>query len=116
MKKLIPFLLSASLCMAAGLTTGRDIRGSYIEARTADVYTGPCFANSEAGLIGNLAVFGWKVNKGSWQGVDLDGLSVVAAVKANGTLGNIYESAYPVKAVLMVDERATPEQRLALAS
>ena len=115
MKTLIPFLLSASLCMAAGLT-GRDIHGSYIEARTADVYTGPCFANSEAGLIGNLAVFGWKIDKGTWQGVNLDGLSVVAAVKAKSTLGDVYETAYPVKAVLIVDENASIEQRVALGS
>jgi hypothetical protein len=115
MNKLVPFLLSASLCFAGGIPT-RNIYGDYIEARTADVYTGPCFANSEAGLIGNLAVFGWKVAKGSWQGVDLDGLSVVAAIKAKNTLGNVYETAYPVKAILIVDEKATPEQRLALRS
>jgi hypothetical protein len=115
MKKLIPFLLSASLCLAGGFPT-HDIHGSYIEARTADVYTGPCFANSEAGLIGNLAVFGWKIDKGTWQGVNLDGLSVVAAVKAKSTLGDVYETAYPVKAVLIVDESASVEQRLALRS
>jgi len=115
MKKLVPFLLSTGLCFAGGIPS-QTIHGDYIEARTADVYTGPCFANSEAGLIGDLAVFGWKVDKGSWQGVNLDGLSVVAAVKASATLGNVYASAYPVKAVLIVDERATPEQRLALRS
>lgn len=113
MKIAVPFLLSASLCLAGGIPS-HNIYGDYIEARTADVYTGPCFANSEAGLIGNLAVFGWKVDHGSWQGVNLDGLSVVAAVKAKATLGNVYETAYPVKAVLIIDEKATPEQRLAL--
>jgi len=115
MKKIVPFLLSASCCLAGGLPS-HSIYGDYIEARTADVYTGPCFANSEAGLIGNLAVFGWKVDKGSWEGVSLDGLSVVAAVRANATLGNVYETAYPVKAVLIVDEKASPEQRMALRS
>src|SRR3984893_10159051 len=115
MKKFVPFLLSASLCFAGGIPS-HSIYGDYIEARTADVYTGPCFANSEAGLIGNLAVFGWKVDQRSWQGVDLDGVSVVAAVKAKNTLGNVYETAYPVKAVLIIDEKATPEQRMALRS
>lgn len=115
MKTLVPFLLCGGLCFAGGLPT-HNIYGNYIEARTADVYTGPCFANSEAGLIGNLAVFGWKVEKGAWQGVNLDGLSVVAAVRANATLGNVYETAYPVKSVLIVDEKASPEQRLALKS
>src|SRR5712691_9374966 len=110
MKQLVPFFLAASLCFAGGIPT-HNIYGDYIEARTADVYTGPCFANSEGGLVGELAVFGWKIEKGSWQGVNLDGLSVVGAVKAKSTLGDVYHSSYPVKAVLIVDERATPEQR-----
>jgi len=114
MKKLIPFVLSSSLCFAAGIPAQRTVIGDYIEARTADVFTGPCFANSEGGLVGELAVFGWKVEKGSWQGVDLDGLSVVGAVKAKSTLGDVYHPYYPAKAVLIVDERATPEQRIAL--
>ncbi len=115
MKKLVPFLLLSSLAFAGGLPT-HNIYGNYVEARTADVYTGPCFANSEAGLIGNLAVFGWKIEKGAWQGVSLDGLSVVAAIRANATLGSVYETAYPVKSVLIVDENASPEQRMALKS
>jgi hypothetical protein len=94
----------------------QSIAGDYVEARTADVYTGPCFANAEVGLVGNLAVFGWKINRGAWHGVSLEGLSVVAAVKARHTLGDVYESSYPVHAVLIVDERANPEQRLALQS
>src|SRR5579863_10260973 len=108
-------LAMAGLTLAAGLAP-RNISGNYVEARTADVYTGPCFANSEVGLVGNLAVFGWKVTKGSWQGVDLDGMAVVGVVKAHHTLGDVYETAYPVKAVMIVDSRANPEQRLALQS
>src|SRR5579884_3454667 len=91
-----------------------SVRGEYVEARTADVYTGPCFANAEVGLTGDLAVMGWKIDKGEWQGVNLDGLSVMGVVHASGTLGDVNESVYPVKAVLIVDERANPEQRLAL--
>src|SRR5580765_6671452 len=81
----------------------QSIVGDYVEARTADVYTGPCFANAEVGLVGELAVFGWKINRGEWHGVSLDGLSVVAAVKARHTLGDVYESSYPVHAVLIVE-------------
>jgi len=100
--------------MAAGLQNRTQLRGDYIEARTADVYTGPCFANSEVDLVGNLAVFGWRVDKGEFEGVRLDGLSVVGVVRANSTLGNVSRDAYPVKSVVIVDERATPEQRMAL--
>ncbi len=104
------FSLSACMAFAAG------IHGNYMEARTADVYTGPCFANSEVGLTGQLAVFGWKVTEGSWNGVSLNDLGVVGVVRASSTLGDVYHTAYPVIAVLIVDERANPEQRLALQS
>ena len=42
----------------AGLGVAADIHGQYVEARTADIYTGPCFSNSEVELTGNLAVLG----------------------------------------------------------
>jgi len=105
--------ISASLAFSASLPTN-NIRGEYIEARTADVYTGPCFANSEVGLAGDLAVMGWKIEKGSFQGVNLDGLSVMGILKASGTLGDVTASVYPVKSVIVIDERADAEQRLAL--
>jgi len=111
----ISLLFLASLGFAAGIPSG-NIYGEYVEARTADVFTGACFANSEVGLMGELAVFGWRVTKGSWKGVSLDGLSVVGVVRANHTLGDPHESIYPVKSVLIVDSRANVEQRLALRS
>src|ERR1700688_3032672 len=64
------------------------ISGDYLEARTADVYTGPCFANSEMDLAGKQAVVAWHVREGAWQGVPLGGLSVVAAVRSSATLGD----------------------------
>lgn len=106
--------LAISTCSFAAGLHARSVNGNYIEARTADVYTGPCFANGEVGQVGQLAVFGWKISNGSWQGVNLDGLAVVGVVRAKHTLGDVYESSYPVKAVLIVDSRATAEQRLAL--
>jgi hypothetical protein len=105
--------ISASLALSASLPTN-NVRGEYIEARTADVYTGPCFANAEVGLTGDLAVMGWKIEQGSYDGVNLDGLSVMGAVRASNTLGNVIDTVYPVKAVLIIDERANAEQRLAL--
>jgi len=38
--------------MAAAVTTAGQIRGDYVELRTADVYTGPCFANGEVRFPG----------------------------------------------------------------
>jgi len=104
---------AASISFAASLPA-RSVSGNYIEARTADVYTGPCFANGEIDMAGKEAVFGWKINKGAWQGVDVGGLSVVGVVRSQTTLGNFYVASNPAKAVLIVDSRANPEQRLAL--
>ncbi len=109
--------VSILVCSAAGASLHRtDVRGEYVEARTADVYTGPCFANSEVNLAGDLAVIGWKIREGAWQGVKLDGLGVVGVVRASSTLGNIDRSPYPVKAVLIIDARADALQRIALRS
>ena len=106
--------LTVSLCVCTAAFAG--VHGNYIEARTADVYTGACFANAEVGQVGELAVFGWNVTEGAWQGVDLSGLSVVGVVRASHTLGDVYQTSYPVKSVLIVDSKASAEQRLALMS
>lgn len=106
-------LLAASVASAAKLPVNQ-VRGEYVEARSADVYTGPCFANSEIGLAGDLAVMGWKIEKGSFDGVKLDGLSVMGVVKAAGTLGDYAVDNMAAKSVLIVDESADAEQRLAL--
>ena len=90
------------------------IHGDYVEVRSADVYTGPCFANSEVDLEGKQAILAWKVRNGSWNGVSLDGLGLVAVVEANATLGDRFHDPYPAKAVLIVDQRANSEQRAAL--
>ena len=92
----------------------KTIRGNYIEARTADVYTGPCFAMSEINLTGDLGIFGWQVEKGSFDGVRLDGMSVVGVLHASATLGDPTTTSYPVKSVIIVDSKASLEQRLAL--
>lgn len=107
----------AILALAAGAgvaNEGSAITGEYIEARTCDVWTGPCFANGEINLIGKQAVAAWIVTRGSWAGTSLDGLKVVAAISAEGTLHTSGEG--KVEAVLMVDEKATAEQAKALVA
>jgi len=99
------FIVSAPV-NAAGLS------GHYIEARTCDIWTGPCFANSEMNLTGKNAVMAWKIDKGQFEGVELDGLGVVAVIAASDTLG--LEQTGEAKAVLIVDSRATEAQKAAL--
>jgi len=103
--------VSFSISVAA-----QQIRGDYLETRSADVYTGQCFANGEVTLVGNEAILAWHVRSGSWDGVSLQGLTVAAAVHAKGTLGDPYENPYPAKAVLLLDDHASAQQRAALVS
>lgn len=117
MKKLslIPLMCFVVMALATA-TQAQQIYGEYIESRNADVYTGHCFAMSELNLVGDQAILAWRVSKGEWDGVKLDGLSVVGVAKASGTLGSPFENPYPAKAVLIVDDKASTEQRQALKS
>jgi len=54
------------LLAAAGAVQARAaIQGDYVEVRSADVYTGPCFANAEVGLTGDQAILAWHVKRGA---------------------------------------------------
>lgn len=107
-------IAALAFLIAVAIPASAAIQGDYVEVRSADVYTGPCFANSEVGLAGDEAILAWRVRQGSWQGINLDGLGVVAVVKANATLGDPYHNPYPAKSVLIIDQRANSQQRKAL--
>jgi len=100
--------MTASNNKAAELTA----KGMYLEARTCDVWTGPCFANADFNIGGKQGVMAWRIDKGQVGDVNLDGLNVVAVVSAANTLG--LEQRSPAKAVLIVDSKATLVQRDAL--
>ena len=110
-------LALASASMVAG--SGETISGEYVEARTAEVFAGGCVMNSEAETTGRQAVMAWKVDRGSYQGVSLDGLAVVAAVNGDRNLGMREmggEAPQKVEAALVVDARANEAQRNALVA
>jgi hypothetical protein len=101
-------LVGSSVAGAAG------IRGDYVEARTADVFTGPCFSNAEVFIYGSQAVMAWKVTEGSYGGVDLAGLGVAAAVQGTTTFSE--DDPAHARAILIVDEKADAAQRDALVA
>ena len=63
------------------------LTGEYIEARTAEVFAGGCIMNSEAETMGRQAVLAWRITSGAFNGVPLDGLTVIAAVAGDRNLG-----------------------------
>ena len=110
MTRWLPLAALALVVAAAPVSAG--VTGKYVEARTCDVWTGPCFANAELSMAGKNAVIGWMIEKGSLDGVKLDGLGVVAVLSATDTLG--MKQSGKGKAVLIVDRRADKDQRDAL--
>ena len=110
-------LAALALLLTASITNAAEISGEYIEARSCDVYTGPCFANGEVGLTGREAVMAWRVDEGRWAGQDLKGLGVALVIKASdslGTGGSFFVNPNPVTSVVLVDSTATEAQRAAL--
>ena len=74
--------------------------------------------SSEAGTAGRHALVAWHVSDGTWDGVSLNGLTVMAALAGNVNLG-IHEvggETATVQSVIFVDQRATGAQRTALVA
>lgn len=110
-------LVLVGLVVAQPARAADGLRGQYLEARTCDIYTGPCFANAEMNIAGREAVMAWKVDAGTWQGTQLDGLCVAVVLKADSTLGD--DGVFPmptdsVQSVILVDDKASADQRQAL--
>jgi hypothetical protein len=94
------------------------VSGAYVEARTAEVFTGGCIMNSEAETLGKQAVLAWKVDRGSFNGIAIDGLSVVAALSGDRNLGmtEMGGEKPAVRTAMFVDQRANAAQQLALVA
>src|ERR1044071_8365389 len=106
--------LAATTALASTQKASATIAGDYLEVRSCDVYTGPCFANAEMGLSGREGMLVWSIREGAWNGVKLNGLNVIAVVRTDGTLGDLRYQPRHGKAVLIVDRQATAKQREAL--
>jgi hypothetical protein len=118
MHRAIVMAALVGLAVSPMVAGGKSLTGEYVEARTAEVFTGGCIMSSEAETIGKQAVLAWKVDRGSFNGVSLDGLSVVAAVAGDRNLGiqEIGGAPANVRSAIFVDERANSAQQLALVA
>jgi hypothetical protein len=110
--------LAGSPLMAGSGSLNGSLSGKYVEARTAEVFTGGCIMGSEAETVGKQAVLAWRVDRGSFNGIPLDGLSVVAAVAGDRNLGiqEIGGGKANIRSSLFVDDRANAAQRIALVA
>lgn len=104
-----------ALASALPAAAGDSVSGTYLESRTCQVYTGPCFANAETALAGRDAVMAWNIEEGKKNDVDLSGLSVIMVVRGNDTLAyKGVEDPKQLKSAVIVDARANASQREAL--
>jgi len=111
--KLINSLILTAIALPA--TASDLVTGTYLESRTCQVYTGPCFANAETALAGREAVMAWNIENGKKDNVDLSGLSVVMVVRGDNTLAyKGVDDPKELKAAVIVDAKASEAQRDAL--
>jgi len=118
MKKIALSVVLSSLAMATLAAKPASVTGTYVEARTAEVFAGACVMNGEAATTGREALLAWKIDRGEVNGVSLDGLAVVAALAADTNLGihEIGGESTPARAAIYVDARANAAQRKALVA
>lgn len=117
MKAILP--LSVALLVATGSALAikqpaPSLAGHYLEVRSCDVYTGSCFANAEVGVTGKEGMLVWSIEQGAWNGINLSGLSVIAVIKSDETLGDLRYQPRQGKAVIITDDKASPAQEQAL--
>jgi hypothetical protein len=111
------FFLLAVVAVAVPALAADSVTGTYLESRTCQVYTGPCFANAEMALSGKDAFMAWNIESGKKNNVDLAGLSVVMVLTGNETLGfRGVDDPQHLKSAVIVDSKASPQQREALVA
>jgi len=88
-----------------------NLRGDYVEVRTASVFAGACHFNGEVVTTGRDALMAWNVTSGKWQGVDLAGVRVMAIVSADA---NLAEGNAARKSEIVIDSHASRAQALAM--
>ena len=118
MKKIALSVALSGLMFATLAAKPVSVTGTYVEARTAEVFTGACVMNGEAATTGREALLAWKVDRGQVDGVSLDGLAVIAALTSDTNLGihEIGGESTPARAAIYVDSRANAAQRQALVA
>lgn len=118
MNPIIGFAAIAALeASAAGAAGGAGssvaLSGDYVEARTASVFAGACHYNGELTTTGRDAEAVWHIRSGRSQGIDMSGLTAIAAITSDG---NLKDQNGVRRAVLFIDDRATAAQARELQS
>jgi len=102
-------------CAAALAFTSRaentNIKGDYVEVRTASVFTGACHFNGEVVTTGREAIMAWNFAAGRWNGTDLAGLKAIAVVSADENLENAKAAR---RSEIILENSASHDQKVAM--
>lgn len=86
------------------------IVGDYVEARSNHVYTCACLCSGEQVTGGREAILAWHIQDGSYRGVPLAGVKIVAVVVGES---NLSTDSAPRKSVLYLDGITSNQQQQA---
>ena len=81
--------------------------GRYLEVRSITVFGGACHFNGEVASQGRQALLAWSFDGGTWNDVDLDGVTVAAAVSSDKNL----DEGRARRSLVYVDEAVSPARR-----
>ena len=110
------FAIFAAVAVLAGVVFSSqaenvNVRGDYVEVRTASVFAGACHYNGEVTTTGRDAMMAWNVTSGKWQDVDLTGVRVIAIVSSDS---NLSDKDAARQSEIIIDSGATRTQSLAM--
>lgn len=108
---LLAMIVSVSALVLGSRAENVQLRGDYVEVRTASVFAGACHYNGEVTTTGRDAMLAWKVTSGSWQGVDLTGVRALAVVSSDT---NLSENGSARQSEIVIDSSATRSQSFAM--
>src|SRR5690242_349531 len=105
----LTMIVAAGALVLSSQAENVQLRGDYVEVRTASVFAGACHYNGEVVTTGRDAMMAWNVANGQWQGVDLSGVRAIAIVSADV---NLAEDNAARKSEIIVDSNASRAQAL----
>ena len=107
----VTMIIAAGALVFSSQAENVQMRGDYVEVRTASVFAGACHYNGEVVTTGRDAMMAWKVTNGQWQGVDLSGVRALAIVSADA---NLAENNAARTSEIIIDSSASRAQAVAM--
>jgi hypothetical protein len=107
----LTMIVAASALVFSSQAENVQLRGDYVEVRTASVFAGACHYNGEVVTTGRDAMMAWNVTNGQWQGTDLSGVRALAIVSADV---NLAEDNAARTSEIIIDSSASRAQAVAM--